>query len=399
MTLVWNIGDVTVTRIVESEMAVPYDRKAPFLRQATPETLRSMPWLVPHFVTDEGHLKLSIHALLVEAPGLTLVVDTCIGNDKPRGLTGGVGLQTSFLGNLEAAGCRRESVNAVVCTHLHVDHVGWNTMLQNGRWVPTFPNARYLIGRQEWAHWRADKNAEQQAVLADSVQPIFDARLAELVDMNHRLSSEIHLIPTPGHTPGHVSVVIVEPFVGFKSEKSLIFARNTGGQTSVLPMIQSVQKNNQCDYVVGPVSHPAEKKLKLQIINFLNRINYVGTIAFELFELGSKLVINEVAPRVHNTGHFSQDALTIDQFELHLRCILGLSLPENTAKAEAFVMVNLLGQSTRIPFIKKFPTGSFHWYNKDENRPRRKLGHINYVGTNKKELLKKAIQERKGILL
>ena len=198
---------------------------------------------------------------------------------------------------------------------------------------------------------------------------------------------------------GEESNYIIEPFVGFKSEKSLIFARNTGGQTSVLPMIQSVQKNNQCDYVVGPVSHPAEKKLKLQIINFLNRINYVGTIAFELFELGSKLVINEVAPRVHNTGHFSQDALTIDQFELHLRCILGLSLPENTAKAEAFVMVNLLGQSTRIPFIKKFPTGSFHWYNKDENRPRRKLGHINYVGTNKKELLKKAIQERKGILL
>ena len=208
MTLVWNIGDVTVTRIVESEIPVPYDQKSPFLRQATPEALRSMPWLHPHFVTDEGHLKISIHALLVEAPGLTLVVDTCIGNDKPRGLTGGVGLQTSFLKNLEAAGCRRESVNAVVCTHLHVDHVGWNTMLQNGRWVPTFPNARYLIGRQEWAHWRADKNAEQQAVLADSVQPIFDARLAELVDMNHRLSSEIRLIPTPGHTPGHVSVVI-----------------------------------------------------------------------------------------------------------------------------------------------------------------------------------------------
>jgi len=206
--LVWKVGDVTITRIVESELPVPYNAKTPFLRQATPEKLRSMPWLYPHFVTDDGQLNMSIHALLVDAPGLTLVVDTCIGNDKPRALSGGVGLETDFLKRLEAAGCRRESVNAVVCTHLHVDHVGWNTMLQNGRWVPTFPNARYLIGRQEWAHWRNAENAEQQAVLADSVQPIFDARQAELVDMNHRLSSEVRLIPTPGHTPGHVSVAI-----------------------------------------------------------------------------------------------------------------------------------------------------------------------------------------------
>ncbi len=198
---------------------------------------------------------------------------------------------------------------------------------------------------------------------------------------------------------GEESNFIIEPFVSFKSEKSLIFARNTRGQTTVLPMIQSVQKNNQCDYVVGPVSHPNEKKLKTQITAFLNQINYVGTIAFELFDLGSKLVINEVAPRVHNTGHFSQDALSVDQFELHLRSILGMPFPENTAKAEAFVMVNLLGQTMRVPHIKKFPTGSFHWYNKDENRPRRKMGHINYVGSNKKALLKKALQERKGILL
>jgi glyoxylase-like metal-dependent hydrolase (beta-lactamase superfamily II) len=81
-------------------------------------------------------------------------------------------------------------------------------MLQHGRWVPTFPNARYLIGRQEYDHWRRKGDAEQQEILADSVQPIFDHRLAELVDMNHRLSAEIRLMPTPGHTPGHVSVAI-----------------------------------------------------------------------------------------------------------------------------------------------------------------------------------------------
>ncbi|MEK6628185.1 MAG: 5-(carboxyamino)imidazole ribonucleotide synthase [Bdellovibrionota bacterium] len=192
---------------------------------------------------------------------------------------------------------------------------------------------------------------------------------------------------------------IIEPFIQFKSEKSLIFARNTLGQTVSFPMIQSVQKNNQCDYVFGPVTHAAEKNLKNKIIKFLNQINYVGTIAFELFDLGNKLVINEIAPRVHNTGHFSQDALSIDQFELHLRCVLGMNLPEIEMKQPAFVMVNLLGLSTRIPTIKKFPTGAFHWYNKTENRPRRKMGHVNYIGRSKQKILKKALLERKGILL
>ena len=198
---------------------------------------------------------------------------------------------------------------------------------------------------------------------------------------------------------GEESNFIIEPFVSFKSEKSLILARNTLGQIQFLPMIQSVQKNNQCDYVLGPVNHPAEKKIKQQITAFVNQVNYVGTIAFELFDLGSELVINEIAPRVHNTGHFSQDALSVDQFELHLRAILGMNLPENTAKAQAFVMVNLLGQSTRVPSIKKFPTGAFHWYGKTENRKQRKMGHINFIGSNKSKLLKKALQERKGILL
>ena len=208
MMLEWQIGDVTVTCVVEMEVPVPYTADTTFFKEANPEALRSMPWLYPHFVTEEGHLKLSIQALLVRAPGLKLIVDTCVGNDKPRALLGGQPLQTRFLDSLVAAGCPRESIDTVVCTHLHVDHVGWNTMLQKGKWVPTFPNARYLIGRQEYAHWSADKDVEQQAILADSVKPIFEHGLATLVEMNHRISPEVSLTPTPGHTPGHVSVVI-----------------------------------------------------------------------------------------------------------------------------------------------------------------------------------------------
>jgi glyoxylase-like metal-dependent hydrolase (beta-lactamase superfamily II) len=207
-TLKWRIGDVNITRIVEMEMPVAYNPDSAFLKEATPQVLRTMPWLYPHFVTEKDELKLSIHALLVDAPGLKLVVDTCVGNDKPRGLLGGTALQTEFLKSLQEAGWKREAVDTVVCTHLHVDHVGWNTMLQSGKWVPTFPNARYLIGKQEYAHWKREGDAEQQTILSDSVQPIFDCGLVDLVEMDHRISPEISLIPTPGHTPGHVSVVI-----------------------------------------------------------------------------------------------------------------------------------------------------------------------------------------------
>lgn len=206
--LSWTVGAVTVTRIVELEMSLPHSPARPFLSEATPEALRRHAWLFPDFVTEEGHLRFSIHALLVEAPGIRLVVDTCVGNDRPRGMTGGRPLATNFLQAFAEAGWTREGVDLVVCTHLHVDHVGWNTMLVNGKWTPTFPNARYLIGRTEHAHWTAENEGETPQIFADSVQPIFDAGLADLVETEHVISPELRLIPTPGHTPGHVSVAI-----------------------------------------------------------------------------------------------------------------------------------------------------------------------------------------------
>ena len=213
----WKIGEVEIARIVELETPVPYHPKRPLIAAATPDALREMPWLFPHFVTSEGHLLTSIHALLVKAPGLALIVDTCIGNDKPRRMLGQRPLQTAFLSSLAAAGCKPEDVSAVVCTHLHVDHVGWNTRLEGERWVPTFPRARYLLGRTEYEHWKVEGSEEQAQILTDSVQPIFDAGLVDLVEMDHRVSPEIRLLPTPGHTPGHVSVMIES-----KGERALI---------------------------------------------------------------------------------------------------------------------------------------------------------------------------------
>jgi glyoxylase-like metal-dependent hydrolase (beta-lactamase superfamily II) len=96
----------------------------------------------------------------------------------------------------------------VLCTHLHVDHVGWNTRLEGDRWVPTFPKARYLFGRVELEHWQRAVGADDRQILADSVQPVIDAGLAEAVEIDHALTAEVRLEPTPGHTPGHVSVRI-----------------------------------------------------------------------------------------------------------------------------------------------------------------------------------------------
>ena len=207
--LKWKIGDVTITRVAEFESPVPYGEGSSFIKDAKPDALRAMPWLYPHFVSQDGALNLSVHALLVDAPGIKLVVDTCVGNDKPRSMTLNRPLHRPFLMDIAQVGFPREKVNVVVCTHLHVDHVGWNTMLENGKWVPTFPNAKYLVGKKEYEFWRSQTDdREQQAVFADSVKPIFDAGLAETVELTHEISPEIRLMPSTGHTPGHVSVVI-----------------------------------------------------------------------------------------------------------------------------------------------------------------------------------------------
>jgi glyoxylase-like metal-dependent hydrolase (beta-lactamase superfamily II) len=202
----WKIGSARVTRVID--ILMDFDPKI-LLPDATPENLAPMAgWLKPHFVNDDWTLPLSIHAFLVESDGAKIVVDTCIGNDKQRGVPEWSQRNGTFLDDLAARGAPRQAVDVVLCTHLHVDHVGFNTMLVNGKWVPTFPNARYLIGKDEWAYWKDETDKFGPEAKGDSVLPVLDAGLADLVDSNHTITSEVRLIPTPGHTPGHVSVVI-----------------------------------------------------------------------------------------------------------------------------------------------------------------------------------------------
>lgn len=199
----WNIGDVRITQIVELTTASLGPHLIP---QATPQRMAELAWLRP-FLDSNLRLVLSMHALVIESSGQRILVDTCIGNDKERTYPKWNRMQSRFLDDFEAAGFALESIDTVLCTHMHVDHVGWNTRLVDDRWRPTFTRAQYLFAQAEWDHWRTEPQ-EYGPVIEDSVQPIFDAGLARLVESDAVVNPEIRLLPTPGHTPGHVSVLI-----------------------------------------------------------------------------------------------------------------------------------------------------------------------------------------------
>jgi glyoxylase-like metal-dependent hydrolase (beta-lactamase superfamily II) len=203
----WTIGRVRITKVVELE-TVGHTRF--ILPLAGREEIRQLPWLIPNFATEDGRLKMSIHALVVETPTRRIVVDTGLGNGKKdRTVPTWNDRKGPFLDDLTAAGFPPESIDTVLCTHLHVDHVGWNTRLEGGRWVPTFAKARYVFGGIEYAYWRDHSTApDKAAVFQDSVAPIVAAGQADLVASDARICEEITLIPTPGHSPGHVSLHI-----------------------------------------------------------------------------------------------------------------------------------------------------------------------------------------------
>jgi glyoxylase-like metal-dependent hydrolase (beta-lactamase superfamily II) len=203
----WQIGNVRITKLLEQDLAWSGTM---ILGKGTAENVkREGEWLTP-FVDESGKFRVSIHAFAVESEGRRIVVDTCVGNDKQRpGFRDWSGLHLPFLADLERAGFARNTVDTVVSTHLHLDHVGWNTMLVNGKWMPTFPKARYLMTQREWDHWsKFDGSLDFKLPIEDSVRPVIEAGLAELVDADRKLTSEVWLESTPGHTPGHVSVRI-----------------------------------------------------------------------------------------------------------------------------------------------------------------------------------------------
>jgi len=198
--LQWTVGAATITRVEEGVRYVDATQLMPDFTTSHLDLHRD--WLVPNFFSDVNEkMLLSIHSFVVQSAGTTIVVDTCVGRPNkplPHDPAFVDRLAASIPGGLEA-------VDFVLCTHLHFDHVGWNTRIVDGVEVPTFPKARYLFARAEIEHAQVD---DSHRVLESSVEPLIAAGLVDLVETNHRLTTEATLVATPGHTPGHVSVLI-----------------------------------------------------------------------------------------------------------------------------------------------------------------------------------------------
>lgn len=203
---VWTIGTTTITRVDEIALE---GQGAWLLPAATPDLIAGHPWLDPSSMDDEGGIRLSVHSFVIDAAGARIVVDTGVGNGKIRDNPAWHDLDSDYLHRLGASGIEPESVDIVVNTHLHRDHVGWNTTLCRDTWRPTFSGARYLVSRAEWEYWRgASLNDDQRRMFADSITPVLEAGQVDIVDVPGEIAiaEGVTLVPTPGHTPGHLSV-------------------------------------------------------------------------------------------------------------------------------------------------------------------------------------------------
>ena len=207
--LKWTIGEVEIHQIIELEAGALIQS---IIKNATPEAIRGIGWLYPHFADESGNLKALVQCFLIKSDDKNILIDACNGNDKARtDIPEWANLKTDFLQQLEDIGVATTDINVVACTHLHTDHVGWNTRLVDGVWVPTFPNAKYLFTRKEYEYWKRKPEkeiADDKAAFDDSVRPIVKAGLAELVEVDHRIDRNVSFVPAPSHTPGMVYVLI-----------------------------------------------------------------------------------------------------------------------------------------------------------------------------------------------
>jgi glyoxylase-like metal-dependent hydrolase (beta-lactamase superfamily II) len=202
------LGEVTVTRIEEMHGPImPASQFFPDLPESAWQQHESL--LAPdHYDPSDGMVQVAMQTWLVRSEGRTILVDTAVGNDKARpAVPVWDHLQLDYLGNLLRAGVKAEDVDLVVNTHLHVDHVGWNTTLQDGSWVPTFPNATYLIPRIDFEFWNPANNSKiaggvNENVFEDSVAPVHANGQVQLWEDAHTIDAHLRLEASPGHTPG-----------------------------------------------------------------------------------------------------------------------------------------------------------------------------------------------------
>lgn len=206
----WHFGNVRVDRILEFERPLLLPQQ--LYPSSTNEAIdRHRHWLEPKLLDpSSGLLVIAFHSFLVRSRGMNILVDTCSGNDKPRPQKLRYHMNRwPYLERLAELDVAPEDIDFVLCTHLHVDHVGWNTRLLEGRWVPTFPRAKYLFARLEWECWREHYKTPaftDDPYYIDSLLPVIETGQAEFVESDYVFNEEVRLDPTPGHTPGHVCV-------------------------------------------------------------------------------------------------------------------------------------------------------------------------------------------------
>ena len=205
--MTFTAGDLTIHRIIEMECGfTPALEFLPGLKKEVLDENRS--WLAPSAMDAQDNLVLCFQSYVVKTGRHNILVDSCVGNDKDRAARPlwHQKKDNAFMLGLAAAGLTVNDIDFVLCTHLHVDHVGWNTRLENGRWVPTFPKARYLFSKTELDYWLAENDKASLPPIVDSVIPIVEAKRCDLVTSDYALNDLVSLIPTPGHTIDHYAV-------------------------------------------------------------------------------------------------------------------------------------------------------------------------------------------------
>jgi glyoxylase-like metal-dependent hydrolase (beta-lactamase superfamily II) len=215
MTPPITLKDITIYQVVEQQG--PFFDALEFFPTLTKELLEeNRSWLQPTFIDPASNrLVLCVQSFIIKTPHHNILIDSCVGNHKPRPARPAWNMMNSdrFEKGFAATGLTVNDIDYVMCTHLHVDHVGWNTRLDNGRWVPTFPKAKYVMADRELEFWTQKEKGDPASFpwITDSVLPIVEAKRAQIVKSDFALNEQFQFIPTPGHTIDHYSVLVGEP--------------------------------------------------------------------------------------------------------------------------------------------------------------------------------------------
>ncbi|MET8623854.1 MBL fold metallo-hydrolase [Kitasatospora sp. NPDC004669] len=289
------LGDVTITRIEEMHGPImPADQFFPDLPEHAWQEQRDI--LVPdHLGADDAMVHVAMQTWLLRSEGRTILIDTGVGNDKARpAVAGWDHLRLDYLGNLARAGVRPEDVDLVVNTHLHVDHVGWNTRLIDGAWVPTFPNATYLMPKADFEFWNPANNPDivggvNENVFEDSVAPVHAAGQVQLWEAGHAIDGSLRLEAAPGHTPGSSVVKLTSG-----SDRALF-----AGDLMHTPLQVMHPDHNSC-FCQDPAQARTTRRRLLGWAADVNALvlpaHFCGHSALEVQDQGSGFVIKKWAP-------------------------------------------------------------------------------------------------------